>query len=164
MPPIFKRLSIEFINVIPAIIYFAVSFNLIHLATGLMLRPGEVRYTSYLTMNLGALIVGKVILITNDLPFINLFPNKPLIYNIIWKFFLYNICVVIAWSLETFIHEYYFFFKDALAAWHQVLYDFTTPFLWSAQLSLWMVFLVYVVFSELIHAIGQRRVLKMLFG
>lgn len=159
-----KKLKEEVISVIPAVIYFCIAFNLIHLAVGLMLKPDDVRYLSYTTVTIGALIIGKVLIIADSLPFINLFPTKPLIYNIIWKFFLYNICVVIVWSLDTFVQEYYFFFKSAYAAWGQVLFDYSTPFFWSAQLALWMTFLVFTVFSELTRAIGKEKMKKMIFG
>ena len=34
---------------------------------------------------MAALLVAKVVLITDALPFVNRFPEKPLIYNVVWK-------------------------------------------------------------------------------
>ena len=90
MNRIFKFIVEETIKVIPAIIFFAISFNLINFTQRLMHKPSTSAGSSYLTATIGALIVGKFILIVNQLPFINAFPKKPLLYNIVWKFTIYG--------------------------------------------------------------------------
>ena len=37
----------------------------------------------------GALLIAKVVLIADKLPIINRFPEKPLIYNVVWKTVIY---------------------------------------------------------------------------
>ena len=34
--------------------------------------------------------------VSNHMPFINKFPDKPLIYNIVWKTFIYQLAVLLA--------------------------------------------------------------------
>ena len=52
---------------------------------------------------IGALIVGKSVLIANKLPFINWFSEKRLIYNVVWRTFLYAIVVLLFQILEELI-------------------------------------------------------------
>ncbi len=154
----------EIISIIPAIIYFAIAFNLIYIATGLMLAPGTKRTFSQLTVTIGALVVGKVLLIANSFPFIDLFPNKPLIYNITWKFFFYNFCVILFWIIEKTIHGCLIEHDSIGLIQRELLRDFNSPIFWSAQIGLWMVFLVFIVFRELMLAIGKKKTITMLFG
>jgi hypothetical protein len=153
----------EIIGVIPAVIYFCIVFNLIFFTTGLALRHDETRDFSYLTVNLGALIVGKVLILANQFPFIDAFPNKPLIYNIVWKFCIYNICVVLFWAIEECIHLSYKY-DNFLAACDKLRSDILSPLFWSTQLWLYMVFLVFILFHEFACAIGKNKVKKMLLG
>src|SRR5258708_6797649 len=127
---LFTNLKQEVIDIIPAVIYFCITFNLIFFITGLALKPGEVRYFSYSTVTLGALIVGKVMLIVNHFSFINAFPTKPLIYNIIWKFIIYIICIVLAWIIEELFHLI-FEYDNVLTACKRLQSDFLSPEFWA---------------------------------
>ena len=100
---IMRYVKDEIIHLLPAIIYFAVSFNLFHFAQGLLMRPGDIRYTSYLGATLGAILAGKVIFIAESMPFINLFPDKPIFYNISWKFLVYSIFVLLVQVMDNVI-------------------------------------------------------------
>ncbi|MDR3477433.1 MAG: hypothetical protein P4M14_05310 [Gammaproteobacteria bacterium] len=153
----------ESIRVLPAIIYFVIAFNLIHFTTSLSLREGDVRYLSYFSVTFAALIVGKVLILVNYLPFINAFPNRPLIYNIIWKFCIYCLFFLLVRLLHIFIHGY---FNEGSAdlAYQHVAQEFVSPVFWSGQMWLMLVFFVFIVFSELFSALGKEKVKHLLFG
>jgi hypothetical protein len=153
----------ECIRVFPAVLYFAIALNLIHFTTGLALRPGETRYYTYYSVTLGALIIGKILIIINSLPFINAFPNKPLIYNISWKFCLYGIATLIFRVLDGFT-RLSLDLDNASAAWQLVLVALTTPLFWSTEMWVLLIFLVFVIFNELINAVGVSKVKHMMFG
>src|SRR5687768_1118212 len=88
-----QRLKLEIIHAIPAIIFFLISFNLINLTERLMIRTEEIDgiFLSYWSATIAALLVGKIIILVNSFSFINLFPDKPLVYNISWKFLVYGV-------------------------------------------------------------------------
>jgi len=50
-----------------------------------MLREYGLPLSSIVGATVGALLIAKVVLITDKFPFINRFPGKPLIYNVAWK-------------------------------------------------------------------------------
>lgn len=160
---IVKKIKQEIKSVIPAIIYFAIAFNLIYFTVGLSLEPGEVRYFTPLFVNMGALIAGKVLIIANALPFINVFPHKPLIYNILWKLFIYTLCIYIFWVIETLFHlaDKY---KKIDSIFQHLKLDMMSPLFWSAMLWLIAVFLIFVIFSEFIRVLGKDKILKILLG
>jgi hypothetical protein len=79
----------EFLEVLPPTIFFFVAFNIIWLTSALMLQQYGIDQWALTKATLGALIVGKVVLVADKLPFINRFPDKALIYNVGWKTAIY---------------------------------------------------------------------------
>ena len=47
-----------------------------------------------------ALVVAKVMLLADLLPFVNRFPEKPLIYNVVWKTLIYVLAALVVHYLE----------------------------------------------------------------
>ena len=85
MSALLDWLKKELIEIFPAVLYFLVAFSLINLTENLMLRDSGIRYASFGRIFVGALIVGKVILVADLFFFIDLFRGRPLIYNTLWK-------------------------------------------------------------------------------
>lgn len=159
----FHQLKHEIISAIPAILYFAFAFNIIHVADSLILKRFDIQYTSFLGANLGAIIAGKIIIIANALPFINAFPGKPLIYNISWKFVMYSLCAILFQLLDIFIKNAYHYKSFALGILHLKM-SLSSPQFWSVQILIVALFLNYVIFSEFIHAIGKNKMKHLLLG
>jgi hypothetical protein len=151
----------EFLHVLPAIIYFAIAFNLIRFTCALNLAPGAHRYFSPLELTLLALIMGKVMLVTNALPIINIFPHKPLIYSIVWKFWLYLFFVFVFWALEAMIRVTYGL-DSYYAGVSSLLDDLSSPVFWACVCWIAYTLLIYVVISEYVRVIGTQRILNIL--
>lgn len=157
------KLRKEIIHAIPAIIYFLLTFNFIHFIAGLARQPGDVRYYTTLGVSVFALVVGKVIILVNCFSFINAFPKKPLIYNIIWKLFIYNFFILVVRILEIFSHEA-FRFKNIHLALEKILYNLSLPMFWSTEFCLVFIFLGYIIASEFVRVLGKKEVIKLIFG
>ena len=56
-----------------------------------------------------ALVLGKSVLLANALPFINRFPEKPLMWNVCWKSLIYFFVALLIHYLE----HLYDFWKEA---------------------------------------------------
>lgn len=153
----------EMVRLLPAIIYFEVMFNLLHFTQGLMLQPGDVRFTSYTGAIIGGILAGKVILIVDALPFINLFPNKPIIYNITWKFFIYSMAVLLVQILDYLSHQLYHT-RNWSESFTNLLADLSHSLFWGVQIQVMFFFLIFIVFSELWGVIGAARMKKIFFG
>lgn len=153
----------EIIMLIPAIIYFAICFNLFHFALGLMLQPQDVRFTSYLGATLGAILAGKVILVAESLPFINAFPRKPILYNILWKFSIYSFFVFFVQILDHTVKKIYHTGSWSIA-YTSIKADVSHSLFWGIQITVLMFFLIFIVFSELVRVVGKQRIKEIFFG
>ncbi len=163
MLPILHWMKREFLTILPAILYFAVCFNLFHFALSLIMPVHGIRYTSYAGATLGALVAGKVILVVEHLPFINLFPDRPLIYNITWKFMVYGFFVWLVQCVDLFVHDF-LHMKNVVVAMQMIFDDISQPHFWGVQILILSFFLIFIVFVEFTRAVGVTKTRKLFFG
>src|SRR5688572_29882844 len=74
-----ERVRHELRQLIPVTLFFLVSFQLLALTKALMLGAYGIRVTTFFGALVAALVVAKVVVIADHLPFVNRFPDKPLI-------------------------------------------------------------------------------------
>lgn len=159
----FKKLKEEIISAIPAVVYFCIAFNLIFFLTGLALPPDSIRYFSHLSVTINSLILGKIIILVGMTPFMNAFPDKPLIYNITWKFFIYTLAVLLFWFIDASSHLYYIYRNSSIVR-QALASEFFSPLFLSSLLWIMLVFLGFIIAEEFTCAIGKDKVMRMLFG
>jgi hypothetical protein len=71
-------------------VFFFVCFNLILWTKRLILEEHGVEFSGFLTATLAALLVGKAVLITDNLPFMRRFDGAPMIQPILFKSTIYS--------------------------------------------------------------------------
>lgn len=163
MSNIITRLKRGILGVIPTVAFFFVFFQLLALTRALILRGHGIQVSTFLKATIAALIVGKAVLLTDLLPMINRFPNKPLIYNIAWKTFIYMVAALLVRYVERFIpfiREY----KNLAVANSHLLDEVVWPHFWLAQLWLLVCFFMYCTIRELTRILGQEQVRSMFLG
>ncbi len=79
------KLAEGFRAVLPPTIFFFIMLHIVALIRVLMLKGTGIAVSTPLQVTLGALILGKAVLIADHLPLINRYPDKPLAYNVAWK-------------------------------------------------------------------------------
>lgn len=152
----------EIIEVILPAIFFFIAFHIITITRALMLEQYGIKVTTVASAAISALVVAKVVLIADMLPFINRFPGKPLIYNTVWKTFIYILAALLVRFLE---HWLPLLWKHASVGeatrhlWQQVQW----PHFWAIHMWLLVLFFVYCGFRELVRALGSREVIDLLF-
>ena len=82
MQKILKIIKRELVEVLPPTFFFFIAFNVIIISKKLMLEQYGIKFSGFVNAAVGALIVGKALLVTDQIKFINKYPDKPLIYNI----------------------------------------------------------------------------------
>ncbi len=152
----------EIISILPVVIFFLIAFNLIVYTEDLMLKHYNAGYFSYMLATIGALIVGKFLIIVNYMPFINAFPNKPLIYNIIWKFFVYGSFAVLFRIVEKLI-DLSFKYEHIPLIYSHLITILVSPVFWAIQIWLSMLLVIYVVTSEFMRVLGKSKINSLLF-
>ena len=162
MSRIFAKIKAEVWGVIPAIIFFLIAFNLITFTDNLILRQTQAQYISYTLASIAALLVGKFLIIVNNFPFINAFPNRPLIYNIVWKFFIYGSFAILFRVIEKIVDLSLRFKASGIVYQHmQVLIQ--SPKFWAVNIWLLILFFIYCVACEFISVFGQKEIKDILF-
>ncbi|WP_233523326.1 hypothetical protein [Dyella solisilvae] len=157
------KIKHEFLEMLPPTIFFFVILHIIALIRALMVRGTGVALPTTASVTIAALILGKSVLIANMLPFINRFPEKPLIWNAGWKTVVYSAVALLIHYAE----RLYEFWKDApslAAANHALLTQMVWPRFWAIQILLLTLIGNYCVFAELARLIGRERLRAIFIG
>ena len=149
----------EIRELIPALIYFVITFNIIGFTKVLMLREYDIHVSTFVGATVGALLVAKAVLIVGVLPFMEPFPKIPILYNVLWKTLLYALAAVMIQVLEEVIRA--LLKHGDLAPVGDVLWR---PHFWVIQIWLVMVLLVFCTFRELIRVLGAAKAKEIFLG
>ena len=152
----------EIRHVLPATIYFFLGFNLVLLTKKLMLEQYLIQFSGFFIASAAALIVGKVVLVVDKMPFLKHFDHAPLIRPILFKTIVYTFFVFVARLIEALIH--YLIDSGQLGGFfHHMLAQFSWDRFIAVQLWVFVLFLGYVTGSEINHLLGDGELAKILF-
>jgi len=141
-------------HVLPPTVFFFFGFNLILLTRWLTLREHGVPFTNFFAATLLALLVGKAVLVVDNLHFMRRFDGAPLIQPILFKSMIYWLCVFVLRLAEGLFQ----FLRDggALGDFPNFLVaQFSWPRFLVIQIWLMVLFLAYVTAHELNSLFGD---------
>ncbi len=152
----------EIREALPAIVFFAVGFNLIVLTTQLILDDYEAQIAGFMVATMTALVVGKAVLVARLLPFFRRFDNAPLIQPILFQTVVYWAVVFLVRLLEKIIE--YFIGGGRIDGIPEYM---TTHFTWHrfAAIQIWIFvrFLIYTTAADLNTLFGHGELFKIFF-
>ena len=163
MGKVFETIKEEFLAVIPPTIFFFFTLGLVAVVRMLMTKGTGMPISTPIQVAVGALILGKAVLIADMLPLINRFPDKPLSYNVAWKTVIYVLVALVIHYLERLVD----FWKEAggfVAANEKLLAEMVWPHFWAIQIILIVLIFGYCVMHELARVIGENKMREMFFG
>ena len=163
MPRILKTFRREFLHVLPPTLFFFVAFNVISINKALMLREHGIDFAGFAGATVGAMLVGKVLLVADKFPAINRFPEKPLIYNVLWKTMIYMLAVFLVRYVEHLVPVAIEAGKLSGVHTH-LLEEIIWPRFWSIQIWLLVLFFVYATAHELVRYIGRDEAMRIFLG
>ena len=163
MSELWRRLKHEFHEVLPPTIFFLIAFHIVVIDRRLMLRQYGLPLSSMATATIAALLIAKVVLITDKFPFINRFPGRPLIYNVAWKTAIYMAAAVLIHYLEHLVPVWWRT-GDLVTANRHLATEMVWPHFWAIQLWLIVLLFVYCSLREMVRAIGREKVVDLFFG
>ena len=163
MPGVVAKAKEEFRKILIVAVFFSAGFCLIHLSNRLLTEGSHVELASLTRAIFGGLIVAKVLLTVDILPFVHAFPGKPLVLNIGWKTSLYVAAGVIFLYIEPFLKN---LFKGAglLISHSRAWQELMLPHTWATVIWLAMLMAVFVTLQELSRVIGKDQLKYMFFG
>jgi hypothetical protein len=155
-------LAEEFRHALPAMVFFAIGFNLVVLSMNLVLAQYFIHFGGFLVATTAALVVGKAVLVADKMRFLRRFDTAPLIRPILFKTLVYWAFVFVARLIEAWIHYAietgrvagFTAFAAQQFSWHRFLF---------IQLWILVLFLIYTAASELNAAFGDGELRRILF-
>src|SRR3981189_461220 len=151
-----------FRHLLPPTIYFFIAFNLIVFTTNLLVHDYWFRVSGFLVATTTALVVGKSILVANQIRLIDHFRGAPLIQPILYKTIFYTLIVLVVRILERFIH---FAIDDRgfTLAFGAAVDEFSWRRFAAIQIWLFTCFLIYVTATELSALLGEGQMFRLFF-
>ncbi len=155
----------ELRELVPPTLFFIIGFNLVVLTTNLILADYKVAFAGFFVATTGALVVGKAVLVANNLPLLRRFDRAPVIWPILYKTLFYWAVVFIFRLLEHFVRFWIVehnpvgggaFVRHVAAtfSWHRFA---------AIQIWIFVLFLVYVTASEFNELFGRGELRRILF-
>ena len=163
MTKLSTKLKEEFFKLLPPTIFFFVALHIVAFVHVLMLKRTGISPSSSVSIAIAALLLGKAVLIADMLPIINRFPNKPLIYNVVWKTVIYWLISVAIHYVERLI-EFWQQTGSFAAGNEKLLSEIIWPHFWAIQIILFVLIAMYCTMHELVRVIGREKALRIFFG
>ena len=160
---IVKWIKKETLHILPAVLYFFIAGNLFCLTFGWMLKEEGVRLANFSSTVIGAIIIGKVILVVDATPLLNMFSNRPLIYNTIWKTTIYFLFTFFFRTIEHLV-PFMMKYKGPAIAWQHMMSEVWWARFWTIQTWMLILLLIFVLSQELVTGVGLDKLRKMFFG
>ena len=163
MSKLYSRIKEEIGALLPPTIFFFIVLHLVALFRVLMLKRTGIALGTSASVTLAALILGKAVLIADLLPFINRYPDKPLVYNVAWKTMVYVLVSMLVHYLERLVD----FWREAggfIAGNQKLLAEIVWPHFWAIQILLVVFILTYCTAREFVRVIGADKVRRIFFG
>ena len=158
-----EKIKEEFLAMILPTLSFFVALHIVALVRSLMVKATGIQPLTTVSIAIAALVLGKSVLIADLLPFINRFPEKPLIYNAAWNTAIYTLVALAIHYLE----HLWDYFREAggVAAGNRELFaKISWPHFWAVQIILFVLIVMYCRTHELVRTIGRDKVVRMFFG
>ena len=152
-----------FLEMVPTFIFFLIMFHLLLITRALILQQHGIATNSRAIAVISALVVAKIVLIANRIPFLNLYPKKPLIYNVILKTIVFSVFTMLFIVVEDFLHMARTGLGFAVA-WDKLTDDFTWTTFFIRQTWIFVLILLYCAGAELTRVIGKDKVTEIFFG
>jgi hypothetical protein len=153
----------EIREILPPTIFFFIAFGLLLFTEMLVLKQHGIGVWHFGGALVGALIVGKVVLVADHFRFVDRYPDRPLIWNTLWKTLVYFLAGSLLHYLEGLLPL--LFDGEGFVAANRKLYA-GTGWTHSLLVHMWLAVLLFAYCGarELIRRIGTKEFMRMFFG
>jgi hypothetical protein len=158
-----ERIKKEVRELLVAAVFFSTGLCLVILAGRLMTEGTGMEIATFAQAVIGGVIVAKVLLLVDMLPFIHAFPNKPLAHNVLWKSTLYVAGSLVVRYVEPVLKSL-FHGVGMAAAQNRALEEFTTPRFWASEIWIAILLIIFATIRELDSYLGEGKLRLMFFG
>ena len=162
MRKILAKIKEEFLEILPTFIFFLVMFHILFVTRALTLKEYGIASHAHAMALLGALVVSKAIFIADKFPFLNFYPRKPLILNVLSKTVAFGLFTFLFLFFEELFHQ---MLKHGgfVASFDRLTADIAWPVFWSGEIWVAVLLLFYCAASELIRVVGVDKTKAIFF-
>jgi hypothetical protein len=153
----------EFIEMLPPTIFFLVAFSLVVFTRDLMFQDAGVGMLTYAAAAIGALIIGKSVLIADALPIWHRFDNSPRAALIVGRTIAYALVALLFQFLEELIPLARS--EGSLAAgFDQLASEVNWPQFWGTHIQLVVLIGLYNIIAVIAEEMGREQFTQLLLG
>jgi len=163
MGNVIGRIKKELLYILPAFVFFLVMFQIIAVTRALTLKAYGVTVRASAIATIGALVVAKAILISDKWPFLNLYPRKPLIWNVILKMTVFSVITLLFLFIEELFHESHQH-NSFVIGYEQLKTGIVWPAFLAREIWVTILLLFYCSSIELFRIVGIDRIKEIFFG
>jgi|WetSurMetagenome_2_1015567.scaffolds.fasta_scaffold51593_2 hypothetical protein len=153
----------EILELIPPTLFFFFVFHIMMLVEGLLAKEFGYSFSASTTALIGAILVGKSILIVDALPMLKFKPNQKLITPMIWRIFSYLIIVILFQIIEAMIP-----ILSKTGSFSVAMDDFIMKInwdhFWAVHLVLFLFLIIYTIINAIIDTIGITKFRAIFFS
>jgi len=162
MHKIFGKIKEEFLEILPTFIFFLVMLHILFVTRALTLKEYGIALHAHAMAVIGALVVSKAIFIANKFPFLNFYPRKPLILNVLSKTVVFGIFTFLFLFIEELFHQV---LKHGgfVASFERLTSDIVWPVFWSGEIWVAVLLFFYCAAAELIRVVGVDKTKAIFF-
>jgi len=144
-------------------LFFLCVFTVVAAMRALIAQQYGIPPKSFVAVVIGALVVGKAILITDAIPFAKWFREPRLIGNVLWRCFLYALLILLFQFLEEWI-PMISKYGSGSAAFEHLVEEIQWHRFWATHIILVVFLSTYVVGTTVIGVMGRHEFLALFFG
>jgi hypothetical protein len=160
---VYSFIKKEFLEILPPTIFFLVVFFLVVFTRDLMSLKSDTNTLTYAAAFVGALIIGKSVLIADALPVWHHFDNKPRVALIVGRTIAYAIVTLLFQFLEEVVplaHS-----EGSLGAgFERLMEEIHWARFWGTHIQLSIFLALYNTLAVITEEMGRDRFTKLLFG
>ena len=163
MRRVFSTLKEEFKEAVPPTLFFLVAFHVVAFTRSLNEESLGITPGVSTQATVGALILGKTILIVNKLRVTNWFSRGPLVFSILWKTIIFSLFTTLFQFVEELVPLVSRYGSVRVAA-ENVISEVVWPRFWANHIVLLIFLLIYCSAIELIRVFGAEQLKHLFFG
>jgi hypothetical protein len=153
----------EILEMLPPTIFFFLVFHVLAFIKRLLIGEFGISLADTSAATIGALVVGKSILIVDALPILKWIHQTRHIYTILWRILFYLIIVTLFQFIEgliPFISKY----GSISAAIEHLLEEIKWNHFVALRIILLLFIVIYTLIASIIESVGRKEFFKIFFG
>jgi len=162
MNNLLRKIGHELEKLLPVTVYLVVASEMLALTHQVILKEHGITGPGLLKSVVIAMVVAKVVLVVDMLPFMNVFGDRPVVWNTTWSTFMYFVAALLLQLAEGLTGPL-LSTGSLAAALDEAATEIPWPRFWTKQMWIFVLLYNYCLVKELGLVIGRGKLVQVLF-